>query len=123
MKSSQMSHFQQAEQVLNEMEKLLDKLVESAKSLLLLSRQVIEEDELLRLQQDQEELLEKILQKDEEFHALPTKIQEEMGSQRLKINEKIDQFQQLNGEFIQNINTSQGLIQFDQKALKKRKEK
>jgi hypothetical protein len=129
MKLPQVNLIQQAEQVLKEMESLLDKLVETARSLLKFSRQVIVEEDLFRLQQEQEILLEKLFQKDHEFHELPKMVQKELMPQRLKINEKIDQFQQLNAEFIQNINESRGLIQFDQgtsktpKILEKEKSK
>lgn len=122
MKSSQITLIQQAEQVLSEMETLLDSLVETAKNLLKLSQQVIAEDDLFRLQQEQENLLEKLVHKDEEFHEFPKMVQEGLMSERLKINEKIDQFQQLNAEFIQNINESHGLIKFDKGHFKKHKD-
>jgi len=119
MKSQPSNIIQQAKQNLSEIESLLDQLIESARALLLLSKQVIEEDEFVHLQEKQEKLLEKLIKKDDEFHELPEKLQEDLLDIRLQINEKIDQFQALNAEFIQNINASHGLIQFDKKRLEK----
>jgi hypothetical protein len=104
---------QKAEKIIDEMEDLLDSLVESAKQLLALSQHVIEEDELVRLQEEQESLLASLVQKDEEFHKLPKLTQDSLMPRRLKIDEKIDHFQKLNASFVENINASHGLIRFD----------
>lgn len=111
---------QQAEKILSEMEGLLDSLIESAKKLLSLSRQVIEEDELSRLQQEQEALLARLIEKDGEFHKQSNGSLEALMPQRLKIDEKIDYFQKLNADFVENISTAHGLIQFDKGRIKKR---
>lgn len=110
---------QQAEKILGEMESLLDSLIESAKKLLALSKQVIDEEELTRLQEEQEILLSKLVDKDGEFHLLPNASDQELMPKRLKIDGKIDQFQKLNADFVENINTTHGLIQFDKKHSKK----
>jgi hypothetical protein len=102
----------QAEKILGEMEGLLDSLIESARTLLNHSTQVIDENELVRLQEEQEILLTKLIDKDTEFHQLPNHSNQSLMSIRLKIDEKIDLFQKLNAEFVENINAANGLIQF-----------
>ena len=94
------------------MEGLLDNLIESARILLNHSRQVIDENELIRLQEEQEVLLAKLIDKDTEFHQIPAHSDQSFMPRRLKIDEKIDLFQKLNAEFVENINTANGLIQF-----------
>lgn len=103
---------QQAEQILGEIEDLLDKLIDSANKLLAASQQVIEEDELADLQKDQEVLLERLIEKDAEFHKFSNQIQEKLLPRRLKIDEKIDHFQKLNSDFVENISSAHGVIQF-----------
>lgn len=103
---------QQAEQVLGEIESLLDQLIDSAQKLLTVSQQVMEEEELTNLQKDQEALLEKLIEKDAEFHKFSNITQEKLLPRRLKIDEKIDHFQKLNSEFVDNISSAHGVIQF-----------
>ncbi|HEV8052348.1 MAG TPA: hypothetical protein VGP47_07630 [Parachlamydiaceae bacterium] len=103
---------QQAEKILSEMGNLLDRIIESARKLLALSKQVIEEDELMRLQQEQEELLSSLIDKDAQFQKTSSAAREKLMPARLKIDGKIDEFQKLNSEFVENINTAHGLIQF-----------
>lgn len=110
---------EQAKKILDDMETLLDRLIESAKKLLTLSQQVIEEDELTSLQQHQEVLLENLIQKDADFHKLPNISQATLISLRRKIDTKIDDFQKLNADFLENLNKAHGLIQFNKGHLKK----
>lgn len=112
---------QQAEKILSEMESLLDNLIESARKLLALSKQVIEEDELMQLQQEQEELLSRLIEKDAEFHKVSSSTREKLLPARVKIDAKIDEFQKLNSEFVENINTAHGLIQFGNAEPKNKK--
>lgn len=105
---------QRADKILDEMEKLLDSLIESAKKLLELSHNVIDEDELIGLQEEQEALLIALVKKDANFHKLPNASSENLMPRRLKIDEKIDRFQKLNAAFVENINASHDLIQFNQ---------
>lgn len=108
------------EHILIEMETLLDSLLENAKKLLALSRQVIEEDELMALQKEQEVLLANLIDKDAQLQQLNSTPQEQLKQSRLKIDQKIDDFQKLNAEFLENISTAHGLIQFDKGRIKKR---
>ena len=112
---------QRAEKILNEMESLLDNLIESARKLLALSKQVIEEEELMSLQQEQEELLARLIKKDSEFHQLSSQVREKLMSTRLNIDAKIDEFQKLNSEFVENINIAHGLIRFENSIPKNKK--
>lgn len=104
---------QRTEKILGEMENLLDSLIESAKKLLDLSHHIVDEDELIRLQEEQEALLATLVKKDADFHKLPDSSNEKLMPRRLKIDEKIDHFQKLNAAFVENINSTHGLIHFD----------
>lgn len=110
----------QTETILAEMENLLDHLIGNARELLAISKQVIEEQELIRLQQIQDELLTTLVEKDAEFHLLPEDTQKKFILLRYRIDEKIDEFQQLNADFLENISNAQGVIQFNKGRLKKR---
>lgn len=114
-----MAIMQKAEKILGEMEELLNHLIESAKKLLDLSKHVIDEDELLHLQEEQETLLIHLVKKDGDFHKLPNASDTNLMPRRLKIDEKIDEFQRLNAAFVENINATHGLIQFEKKHTKK----
>lgn len=110
---------QKADKIVDEMEALLDKLVESAQKLLELSKHEIDEDELNRLQEEQEMLLTALVQKDEDFHQLPKAAQEKQMPRRIEIDEKINHFQELNANFVENINAAHGLIKFGETPAKK----
>lgn len=114
---------QQAGLILSEMEALLNSLLDNAMKLLMLSQQVIEESELMSLQKEQEILLSKLIEKDSEFHNLTNVSQEKLVQFRLKIDKKIDDFQKLNAEFLENISAAHGLIQFDRGSVKNIKNK
>lgn len=112
---------QQLEKILIEMEKILDLLIENAKQLLELSKQVIAEEELTPLQEKQQELLTQLLEKDDAFHEACAELKTDYNSPlRNRIDEKLDHFQKLNSNFIDNITTTLGLIQFEKGKIKKR---
>lgn len=96
---------------IDQMNQSLHALIEVATQLRDMSLQVIAEEDLARLQKKQEELLmqlEKIdghLQKDYKYQ-LDGAIQEHF-------HEQLQIFQQLNQEFVQNLSTSHGVIQFE----------
>lgn len=110
---------QKAEKIISDMEGLLDRLIESAKKLLVLSENIIEEDELNRLQEEEQTLLAALVKKDEDFQKQPQASQDSLMPKRLKIDEKIDHFQKLNAAFVENINASHGLIKFESKKRSK----
>lgn len=93
--------------ILIEMDKILDQLVETAEKLCQLSKQGFEEDELITLQQAQEQMVNKLTTLDDAFKNVPAK----GGSEpilRESIDQKIEEFQRLNSMFIDNIKTSHG---------------
>lgn len=113
---------QQKDAILNKMNGVLDQLIENAKKLNDLSRQVIAEEEISPLQEQQQELLNILVDLDDSFHQADSNLLEEKNSPLQNIvNEKIEAFQQLNTSFVENIMSSQGLIQF--KPPKPRKTK
>lgn len=93
------------------MNRLLNELTQVATQLRDMSLQVISEEDLAPLQKKQEELLIELESNDRQLqqnfrHQLSGALQEQFHHQ-LQI------FQQLNQEFIQNLSTSHGLIQFE----------
>ena len=113
----------QPEKLLNEMDKILNQLIENGNKLLAASKQVIEEDELMRLQKEQETMLDKLIAHDTSYQKCSLE-QNSKGNKlsllRAKIDEKIEAFQKLNAEFVENISAVHGLIQFDKGHIKKR---
>lgn len=115
----------QPEKILNEMDKILDQLIENGHKLLAASKQVIEEDELMRLQKEQETILDKLIAHDTSFQKCSSEhsnkaLGDKLVLLRAKIDEKIETFQKLNTEFVENISAVHGLIQFDKGRIKKR---
>ena len=107
------------EHILQEMESLLDGLLENARKLLVLSKQVIEEEELTVLQKEQEALLSELIKKDSELHHLNEISKNDLYESRANIDAKIGEFQKLNAEFLENIRAAHGLIQFEKGRIKK----
>ncbi|MCE2983910.1 MAG: hypothetical protein LW832_10150 [Parachlamydia sp.] len=95
---------------------LLSELIKTAEELRDLSRQVVSEEELAPLQKKQEKLLDKIERTD-------AVINENYASEiepdaKKNLHDQLSVFQQLNREFIANLNASHGLIQFELRAPK-----
>jgi hypothetical protein len=95
----------------DQMNQLLSELIQVATQLRDMSLQVIAEEDLAPLQKKQEDLLAQLESTDQQLqqnyrHQLTGAIQD-------KIHKQLQTFQQLNQEFIQNLNTSHGLIQFE----------
>jgi hypothetical protein len=90
---------------------LLSELIQVATQLRDMSFQVISEEDLTSLQKHQEDLLGKLEEADRFIqknyrNQIKPEVQE-------NFHQQLQTFQQLNQEFIQNINTNQGLIQFE----------
>lgn len=95
----------------DQMNQLLNELIQTATQLRDMSLQVISEEDLAPLQKKQEDLLAQLESADQQLqhnyrHQLTGAIQD-------KIHKQLQTFQELNQEFIQNLNTSHGLIQFE----------
>jgi hypothetical protein len=96
---------------IDHMNQLLSELIQIATQLRDMSFQVISEEDLAPLQKRQEELLTQLEDIDQQLqknyrHQLSTAMEEQIHNQ-------LQTFQQLNQEFIQNLSTSHGLIQFE----------
>lgn len=94
-------------EILIEMDKILEQLVQTAERLCALSKHGFEEDELIKLQKAQEQMVNKLTTLDLAFKNVPSKD----GSEpilRESIDQKIEEFQRLNTSFIDNIKTSHG---------------
>ncbi|MBA3816330.1 MAG: hypothetical protein H0X29_07395 [Parachlamydiaceae bacterium] len=108
--------------ILNEMNAVLDLLIENAQKLNELSLQVIAEEEISPLQAQQQELLSALVELDNAFHQADSLAEEKISAIQAAVNDKIENFQQLNSNFMENIINAHGLIQFkDGKAKKTKK--
>jgi flagellar biosynthesis/type III secretory pathway chaperone len=96
---------------IDQINQLLNELIQVATQLRDISLQVISEEDLTSLQKRQEDLLAQLENVDQHIQdnyrlQLDSKLKEHFHHQ-------LQTFQQLNQEFIQNLNTSHGLIQFE----------
>lgn len=96
---------------LTQMHREFDELIETAKSLRELSKQVVSEEELTAVQKHQQALLEKLEATDEILDRHFWNEMTEHDHQQLR--DKVHLFQTLNREFIQNLKANHGLIQFE----------
>lgn len=99
----------------NQMDHLLHELIQNATKLRDVSLQVISEEELNPLQKRQEDLLSQLETVDQQMkehyhHQIDSAMQERFHLQ-------LQTFQQLNQEFVQNLNASHGIIQFELRRL------
>ncbi|MGK5594838.1 MAG: hypothetical protein ACSNEK_05720 [Parachlamydiaceae bacterium] len=101
---------------LQEINRLLDELIEVARSLELLSRHQItaeEEKEISRLQFEQDMIINQILKLDEQLNQEFPNIKKEKIEERELVHRKMTEFENLNRRFIDNIEGRSGLIKFD----------
>lgn len=99
----------------DQMNGLLGELIQIATQLRNMSFQVISEEDLAPLQKRQEDLLTQLEKIDQQLqthyrHQVESSVQEHF-------HHELQRFQQLNQEFIQNLNASHGLIQFELRHL------
>jgi len=100
---------------MDHMDLLLAELVKVATQLRDMSLKVISEEELAPLQKHQESLLAQLESVDQKIRAnYPHQVNAALQE---KVHQQLQAFQQLNQEFIQNLNTSHGLIQFEMRRL------
>lgn len=104
------------EKILSEMEKILQQLIINAEQLRKLSQQVVSEEQLIPLQRKQEELLKQLKASDSRFiEILEGNTKRYKSQTRVRIGEMLDYFQKLNENFIHNLHSGPGLIQFELK--------
>jgi hypothetical protein len=100
---------------LNRMRQLLDRLIDLAKELRDISTHAIAEEELSPLQQQQEDILKQLAKLDA---VLNTKYASKLTPEiHAELHAKLQEFQDLNKEYIHNLNTTHGLIQFELKRF------
>ena len=95
----------------DQMNHLLNELIQVATQLRDMSLQVISEEDLAPLQKRQEELMLQLEKADQQLQH-DYRLQLSGGIQK-QFHDQLQTFQQLNQEFIQNLGTSHGLIQFE----------
>lgn len=105
---------------IDQMNLLLGELIQVATELRNMSLQVVSEDELAPLQKRQEDLLVQIENIDQNIqrtykNQIPSNMQEHFHTQ-------LQTFQKLNQEYIQNLSSHHGLIQFELHRMDDQKE-
>lgn len=99
------------QQCIDQMNLLANELIEVATTLRNMSQQVISEEDLEPLQQREEKLLTQLEELD---HLLKKNYKNQLSPQiQEQMHQKLQAFQELNQEYIQNLNASHGLIQFE----------
>lgn len=102
------------------MDQLLTELIQVATELRDMSLKVISEEELAPLQKHQENLLEELEKVDQKIKGdYPNRLEPAIQE---KVHKQLEKFQRLNREFIDNINASHSLIQFDLHRVKEEEE-
>jgi hypothetical protein len=89
--------------ILNDMDKILDLLIENADELLIMAKQGTGEEELTKLQELQEVLLNQLIEQDDLFYESDEASSTRHIPLRSKIDQKLEEFQGLNTLFIENI--------------------
>ncbi|MDF2550134.1 MAG: hypothetical protein K0S07_1201 [Chlamydiales bacterium] len=89
-----------------EVRALIEHLVNNAKQLLEISAQEIDPQEIARLQDEQELLIQKLAQASDGLEKSASPFWKEAEA-------SLRQFEELNGSFISNLQVRKGLIQFD----------
>lgn len=95
-------------ELLIEMDKLLDLLIDNATKLLQISKQEKSDDELESLQKEQDLLLERYISKDNALNQIKSAVY--FPFMQKQIDKKLDQFQQLNASFIENMTARQNMM-------------
>lgn len=111
------------EELLAQIDHLLDQLISIAEQLKESSKRALLEQEMEPLQKKQDELLEQLLDADAAFkQACRGDFHRYKSPKRARINEKLEYFQKLNAKFIDNLQSSHGLIQFEIHRISKLKD-
>ncbi len=103
------------EHYVDQMNLLLSELIQVATQLRDMSLQVISEEDLAPLQKRQEDLLVQLENVDQQIQTYYSN--QMKSTEQERVHRKLQTFQQLNQEFIQNLNASHGLIQFELRRL------
>jgi predicted nucleic acid-binding Zn-ribbon protein len=101
------------EQILEEMDKVLDQLIEVAEKMKDLSKQVFVESEMISFQKKEQDLIDKLIDLDGDYQQASKNISPQtIKVFQEKIETKLKEFQHLNIKFIDNISESRGVLQF-----------
>lgn len=101
-----------AEDFLLKINSLLDKLLETARSLEKLSSEAASEEEINLLQVEQEETIDELIKLDDDLHREYPEVAK--NSEQTKIlHQKMAEFQKINRRFIENFERNSGIIKFE----------
>lgn len=101
-----------SDKILEQMDSILDQLLQTAKTLKGLSRQVVATRELTNLQKSQEKLVEQLTALDAAFQKA-NKHKPKPSPLHTQIAKKLATFQSLNTGFIDNLKIAHGLLDFE----------
>lgn len=105
---------------IDQMNQLLNELIWVSTQLRAISFQVLSQEDLVTLQKKQEDILKQI---ESQEQLLQTNYRNQIDSKTWDhFHKKLQEFQELNHEFIQNVNTNLGLIQFELKKFEDEQE-
>lgn len=111
------------ESALKHIDGIIDQLIANAQKLCAVAEKP-NEGELSKLQKQQEELIEKLSQEDEEFKKkYPNHKQDANTPQGRDSWEKLDKFAKLNSKYIETLAKHEGLVMFDRKLTQKNDKK
>ncbi len=96
---------------IDRMNALLDQLLHTARQLRDASMHMVSEEELLSLQKEQEQILAQLMSVDHDLQRYYASEIQELAHHQFQ--HKLKEFQALNQEFMENLNSSYGLIQFE----------
>lgn len=109
-----------AEALIVQMESVLQKLIENAKQLNETVLHTFSEEELLSLQGRQKELMDRLVEVDDAVNkACNNSLKKANAAAWGRIQKQLDAFEMLNNEFIHNLSSRTGVIQFDIKKKDK----
>jgi hypothetical protein len=106
---------QSFEELIVQMNLLLDRLVDVARQLSSVSKQVISEEQLAPLQEEQDGILKKLEEIDTELQQ--TFASELTPAMHQQLTQKLEEFKAFNQEYIDHLKASHGLIQFELRRL------
>lgn len=106
------------DQIFDDMESTVDRLIDVAEQLKEASIQIISSDMIVPLQKEQDRLLEELAIIEKKFQRKYPENVSNSTQVRDRIKTKLETFQLLNHEFITNLNNSKEVINFQKKNVK-----
>lgn len=104
---------QNEKKILLKIDSVLDELLSVAKQLEQISKTVISEEDILKLQNKQEELLSELKSWDEQLNGGANGTEIRKSPEWELLRKKLIRFQRSNEQYIRNLQEKRGLLKFD----------